>query len=228
MLDLSALSQLQQLKQQIQASVIRKNGIVKGTSKRFGFVIDEKDGQQYLLPQASMDLVLPNDRVEFILEKSQGDDDRPIASVEKLLKTEFEQFTGEVKCKGNNYFVAGDLPFFNRWVFIPPKFHDRVKEGDLVLAKITQHPFNNKGRTQCEITTVLGRPDDPFIEHRYAIAKEGIAEKIWQPDEIEAIRQTSERSFERAAQDKTDCREQLFITIDGDGNYYPVKVAFTF
>lgn len=215
MLDLSALSQLKELKKQIQASVIRSQGIVKGTSKRFGFVIDEKDGQQYLLPQASMDLLLPGDTIQFVLEKSKSDEEKPIARVEKLLTTELSYFIGQVKAKNNQLFVAPDHPHFTRWVFIPPKFRKNLSEGDLVAASIIQHPFKNEGRTQASIETVLGKPEDPFIEHRYAIAKEGIVEKIWQADDIEAIRQTSERAFEQAIESKTDCRDQLFFTIDG-------------
>lgn len=216
MLDISALSQLKQLKKQIQASTIRSKGVVKGTSKRFGFVVDDKDGQQYLLPQESMEKVLPGDVIEFSLHPSQNNkDDRPIAEVDNIISTDFQQFSGEIKVKGQNFFVQADLPYFTRWVFIPPQERSNLKEGDLVLARITQHPFKNKGRMQACIDVVLGRPDDPYIEHRYAIAKENIPEKIWQTDEIEAIRQTCERIYEQELEHKTDCREQVFFTIDG-------------
>lgn len=216
MLDITALSQLKQLKQQIQASTIRSKGTVRGTSKRFGFVVDDKDGQQYLLPQESMEKVLPGDVIEFSLHPSQNSkDDRPIAEVDNLISSDFEQFSGSIKVKGQNYFVQADLPYFSRWVFIPPAARNNLKDGDLVLARITQHPFKHKGRMQAQIDALLGRPDDPFIEHRYAIAKENIPEKIWQTDEIEAIRQTSERIYEQELEQKTDCRQQLFFTIDG-------------
>ena len=215
MLDISALAQLKELKQQIQASVIRSQGVVKGTSKRFGFVVDDKDGQQYLLPQASMDLVLPGDRIEFVLESSQNDDDRPIARIEKLLSTELKNFIGQVKAKGDNLFVIADLPSFSRWLYIPHKYHENLSDGDLVAANIVQHPYKNKGFAQAAVDTLLGKPDDPYIEHRYAIAKAGITEKIWQTDELEAIRQTSERTYEQALTEKVDCREMVFFTIDG-------------
>lgn len=215
MLDISTLAQLKELKQQIQASVIRSQGVVKGTSKRFGFVVDDKDGQQYLLPQTSMDLVFPGDRIEFVLESSKNDDDRPIARIEKLLSTELKTFIGRIKSKGDNLFVIADLPHFSRWLYIPHKFHNNLSDGDLVVASIIQHPYKNKGFAQSSVDTVLGKPDDPYIEHRYAIAKAGIAEKIWQNDELEAIRQTSERTFEQALAEKTDCRDTVFFTIDG-------------
>ena len=215
MLDKSSLSQLKELKQQIHEATERSTGTVKGTSKRFGFVVDDKDGQQYLLPQATMDLLLPGDRIKFALEPGKNEDQKPVARVEKLLESPFDQFVGQVKAKNNQLFVIPDHPQLRRWIFIPPKFRKNLKEGYLVHARVCQHPFKNKGRVQAGIIDVLGEPDDPFIEHRYAIAKENIAEKIWQPDDLEAIRQTSERLFEEALAEKTDCRDQLFFTIDG-------------
>lgn len=215
MLDITALNQLKTLKQHIQDSTIRSRGIVKGTSKRFGFVTDEKDGQQYLLPQATMDLLLPGDEIEFVLEKTDQADQKPIARVEKLLNSSFSYFIGQVKAKNGQLFVAPDHAQLKRWIFIPPKQRKNLQEGFLVSARISQHPFRKQGRVQADITDILGQPDDPFIEHRYAIAREGISEKIWQADDIEAIRQTSERLLEEALAGKTDCRDQLFVTIDG-------------
>lgn len=219
MLDRSALNQLKDFKKQIRDSVKRSRGIVKGTSKRFGFVIDESDGQQYLLPQTEMDQLLPGDYIQFTLQDGNQTDQsgskKPIAKTEKLLKPELCYFTGQIKAKNQQLFVIPDHPQLSRWVFIPPKYRKNINEGDLVSARISQHPYNNKGRVQAAIEAVLGQPNDPYIEHRYAIAKQGIAEKIWGEDELKAIRQTSERSYEQALTDKTDLREKLFFTIDG-------------
>ena len=69
MLDINTLNQLKELKKQIHDSVQRGTGIVKGTQKRFGFVIADEDGQEYLLPQDQMDRVLPGDHIQYVLEK---------------------------------------------------------------------------------------------------------------------------------------------------------------
>ncbi|CAA0119085.1 Exoribonuclease 2 [BD1-7 clade bacterium] len=219
MLDSSSLSQLKQLKKDIHDSTPRMCGEVKGTSKRFGFVISEDDGQQYLLPQDQMERVLPGDTIQFVLEKSKKentkDDDKPIARIEKHLGSSFTQFIGNIKEKNNQLYVIPDHSQLNRWIFIPPKSRKGLKDGDLVSAKVTQHPFKAKGRVQAEVVAMIGQPDDPFIEHRYAVVKQGIDEKIWEPYEVEAVRQTAERTLEEEVVKKIDLRAELFVTIDG-------------
>ncbi len=215
MLDKSALGQLKDLKKQIHESIPRDKGIVKGTSKRFGFVIADKDGQQYLLPQTEMERVLPGDHIQFVLEKGNSDSDKPIAKIEKFFSTELTEFIGVIKSKKDQMYVIPDHPQFNRWVFIPPKYRKGLKEGDLVAAKISQHPYKTNGRVQAEIQALIGQPDDPFIEHRYAIVKQGITEKIWQQDELDAIRQTAEQKLDETIPSRKDMRDQMFFTIDG-------------
>ncbi len=215
MLDLNTLSQLKDLKKQIQDSVPRGTGIVKGTNKRFGFVIADNDSQQYLLPQTEMEKVLPGDHIQYILEQGDKTDEKPIAKIEKLLKSDFSRFIGSIVTKKDQMYVVPDHQQCNRWIFIPPKFRKTLKEGDLVAAKISQHPFQHEGRVQAEITAFIGQPADPYIEHRYAIVKEGIEEKIWQPDELQAVRQTAETLLDATIPERSDYRSSLFFTIDG-------------
>ncbi|NRB39285.1 MAG: VacB/RNase II family 3'-5' exoribonuclease [Pseudomonadales bacterium] len=222
MLDLSSLSQLKQLKQDIHASVPRIKGTVKGTSKRFGFLVSEDDGQEYLLPQGEMERVLPGDYVQVVLQLNEKDSgkngkkaDKPIAKIEKFFSSNLPNFIGSVKVKNDQYYVIPDHAQLNRWIFIPPKYRKNLKDGDLISAKVCQHPFKNKGRVQAEVIAMIGQPGDPFIEHRYAIVKQGIEDKVWQQDELAAIRQTAEQTLEQLIPTKTDKRDLCFVTIDG-------------
>lgn len=215
MLDKSALQQLKELKKQIHDATPRDKGTVKGTRKRFGFVIADADGQQYLLPQTEMERVLPGDQIQFVLEPGKDKNDKPVARIEKLLTSTFSTFIGQVKEKNKQMYVLPDHPELSRWVFIPPKYRKSLRDGDLVAAKVCQHPYKNEGRVQAEIVAMIGQPDDPFIEHRYAVIKEGIIEKIWQPDELEAIRHLAEKTLQEAVNSREDLRTSLFFTIDG-------------
>ena len=217
MLDVSSLSQLKGLKKQIHDSTVRIKGEVKGTRKRFGFVINKEDKQEYLLPQTEMEKVLPGDIIQCILEKSQKADEKPIARIESFVSSSFEHFLGRVKEKNKQFYVLPDHPQLTRWIFIPPKFRKDISDGDLVGARICQHPFTNKGRVQAEITHVIGKENDPLIEHRFSIAKHQILQKEWQQDELEAIRLTAEHTLdnELANSERTDLSDKTFITIDG-------------
>ncbi|MCY4044247.1 MAG: VacB/RNase II family 3'-5' exoribonuclease [Cellvibrionales bacterium] len=215
MLDLSALSQLKQLKQEIREANPTLKGMVKGTSKRFGFVIKEGSNEQYLLPQSEMDRLLHGDFITFKLEKSQKQDDKPIAKIEKFISSSLDTFIGLVKVKNNQMFVIPEHKQINRWIFIPPKFRKELRDGDIVQAKISQHPYKTDGRVQAQIIEKIGQPSDPYIEHRYSIVKFGIPARHWKNDEIEAIRQTAEQCLEEAISSKADMRDKCFVTIDG-------------
>jgi exoribonuclease-2/ribonuclease R len=217
MLDVSSLGQLKDLKKQIHDSTVRITGEVKGTRKRFGFVINKDDKQEYLLPQTEMEKVLPGDTVTCVLEKSQKADEKPIARIESFVSSSFDHFLGKVKEKNKQFYVLPDHAQITRWIFIPPKFRKGLTDGDLVGAKICQHPFQNKGRVQAAITHIIGKESDPYIEHRFSIAKHQIPHKEWQQDELEAIRLTGEQTLdnELANASRIDMRNKTFVTIDG-------------
>ena len=217
MLDVSSLSQLKDLKKQIHDSTVRITGEVKGTRKRFGFIICKEDKQEYLLPQTEMEKVLPGDIVQCILEASQKAEDKPIARIESFVSSSFEHFLGKVKEKNKQFYILPDHPQMTRWIFIPPKFRKKLSDGDLVGARICQHPFKHKGRVQAEITHIIGKENDPFIEHRFSIAKYHLPQKEWQLDELEAIRLTAEQTLdnELANNNRADLRAKTFVTIDG-------------
>ncbi len=216
MLDQSSLSQLRDLKKQIHDSTIRITGEVKGTKKRFGFVVSEEDKQEYLLPQTEMERVLPGDKIQCILEPGKNNE-KPIARVEKFFESTLTHFIGKIKEKNKQLYVIPDHPQLTRWIFIPPKSRKGLDDGDLVGAKICQHPFKNKGRVQADITHIIGKESDPFIEHRFYVAKYQIPVKEWQQDELDALRITNEQLLENeiANGDRQDRREQCFVTIDG-------------
>ena len=60
MLDNTTLSQLKQLKQQIEDSKEYAEGIVKGTQRKFGFVVLE-DGREIFLSPDEMQKVFPDE-----------------------------------------------------------------------------------------------------------------------------------------------------------------------
>ena len=218
MLDSSALSQLKDLNKQIHDATERVTGEVKGTRKRFGFVISESDKQEYLLPQSEMEKVLPGDTVQCILERSDKTDEKPIARIEKLLSTDFSYFLGKIKAKNNQLYVLPDHPQLTRWIFIPPKHRKNLNDGELVGATICQHPFKHKGRVQAQVSQIIGREEDAYIEHRFSVAKHQLPHKDWQQDELEAIRMTAEQIIddEIASGQREDLRDHCFITIDGN------------
>lgn len=156
MLDKNALSQLQGLKDKIEAEKEYAEGTVKATRSRFGFVVLD-DNREIFLPPDEMQRVLPGDRVSIVIKPAAAKDksgkDQSTAELEKLLSTSVNNFVGEVVQKGKAFFVAPDVPelmHFTRWLFIPPNARSGAKAGDLVQCQLQRHPFaDGKPSVKC-------------------------------------------------------------------------------
>lgn len=215
MLNSSSLSQLKQLKEEIRIANPIIEGTVKGTSKRFGFVVEKGAKKEYLLPQSEMDKVLPGDKVTFKLSKSKSNEEKPVAKLEKLIESNLKTLFGEITESKGHLFIKPMNLGLSRWIFIPPKFRKGLNKNDTVFAKITKHPFYAEGKIHFKITQNIGQKDEPFFEHKFAIAANDISQREWRVDEIEAIRQTAEQTFEKIAKTRKDYSHFSFFTIDG-------------
>ena len=147
MLNNSALQQLAQLKTNLVASKDIAQGIVRSTTKRFGFVCLD-DGREAFLDPEQMLRVLPDDRVE--VEITTNSKEQLEAKLEKLISSSFTEFVGRYVNKGNNFFVEPDAYNFNRWLFVPPQDRKGLNVDDLVRCTVARHPFND-GKAQVKI-----------------------------------------------------------------------------
>lgn len=168
MLNKDALQQLSQLKSTIVAAKDIAQGLVRTTTKRFGFLILD-DGREAFIDPEQMMRVLPEDRVEAeISTNSKGQFE---AKLIKLITPGLTEFVGRYVNKGSTDFVEPDVANFNRWLFIPAQERKGYKVGDLIHCNIARHPFNSEGKTQVHILNRIGTLDEPGVESRYTIAK---------------------------------------------------------
>ncbi len=177
MLNKDALQQLAQLKSAIAVTKDVAQGLVRTTTKRFGFLILD-DGREAFIDPDQMMRVLPDDRVEAeITTNSKGQFE---AKLIKLIQPGLKEFVGRYVNKGTTDFVEPDVNNFNRWLFIPPQERKGYKVGDLIHCEVSRHPFNSEGKTQIHILNRIGTLDEPGVESRYSIAKFQIPFE-WQP-----------------------------------------------
>lgn len=180
MLDKNALTQLQGLKDQIEADKEYAEGIVKATRHRFGFVVLDDNREIFLAPD-EMQRVLPGDRVSIVIKPVASNDKKAksqtAGELEKLLSTSVDCFVGEVVQKGKAFFIAPDVPElanFTRWLFIPPNARSGAKQGDLVQCQLQRHPFGD-GKPAVKVLQNLGNMHTPGIENEYCALRAGIA-----------------------------------------------------
>lgn len=202
MLNNDTLSQLKQLKQQIEKSKEFAEGIVKSTQRRFGFVVLD-DGREIFLSPELMEQVFPGDQVRIeILTDKKG---KLSADLIKVRNSPLNQFTGRYVVKGKGHFVSPDLPRFNRWIFVPPQARNGAKDGDYVFAKIARHAYPH-GKPQAKVMKVLGDINQPGIEADFMASKfdlGGSWPKGWQ----ESLNEIDNSARE-------DLTAQAFVTID--------------
>jgi exoribonuclease-2 len=209
MLDNNAMSQLKSLKQEIQKSIPRHEGKVRATSGRFGFVVTDKNQQFYLSPD-EMEKVLPGDQVAFRVEPAG--DKKEQAFIEKLIESEISEFCGRYIIKGKGHFIEADHPALNRWLFVPPKFRNQAKDGQLVKGHLTQHPYPH-GKAQAAVDTLIGMPEQNGAEAAFMCAKWGISEDFSE-SAIEQLEGLKSAGLEAVLDNRQDHTSIPFVTID--------------
>lgn len=211
MLNKNALSQLSQLKTTIAAQKEMAEGIVRGTTKRFGFV-QLDDGRDAFLDPEQMLRVFPGDRVVVCL--GENNKKQLYAQLESLISSDLKTFVGRYVKKGAAHFAEPDLPPYNRWLFIPPHERTNCLEGDLVQCQVIRHPFHNNGKAQVRVNNRIGRPEESGIEGRYIIAKFNLATS-WTESELEEAHliATQETQTDESREDLTALP---FVTIDSE------------
>lgn len=211
MLNNDALQQLSQLKTSLVAAKDIAQGVVRSTTKRFGFLA-LNDGRDAFIDPDQMMRVLPDDIVEAeITTNSKGQYE---AKLTKLISQGLKEFVGRYANKGNNDFVEPDVPNFSRWLFIPPQARKGFKVGDLIQCEIARHPFSNEGKAQVHIIKRLGALDENGIEARYTLAKFQIPTE-WTPA---ALNQASSINWSALTfdQGELDLTHLPFVTIDSE------------
>ncbi|MGN0921258.1 MAG: VacB/RNase II family 3'-5' exoribonuclease [Cellvibrio sp.] len=210
MLNPNALQQLASLKSTIVSQKDIAQGIVRTTTKRFGFLVLD-DGREAFIDPDQMQKVLPGDRVEA--EISTNKKDQFEAKLTRLIETTFAQFVGKYVSKGNHFFVEPDSNNFNRWLFVPPPERKNINEGDFIHCEISRHPFDNGGKAQVRVLKRVGSIDESGIESRYAIAKFNL------PNEWPAEAQAQANSIHWSPlvfENEEDLTHLPFITIDSE------------
>jgi len=209
MLDPNALSQLTQLKSDIQASKDYAEGVVAATGGRFGFVRTD-DGRDVYLSPDKMERVLAGDRVKVSVVTNESG--KLEANLEKCLSSEITKFVGQYRVKGKGHFLVPLGGKFNRWIFVPPKQRKGTKEGEYVVGKISKHPYSD-GKAQANVLFRIGAPDDAYIEHKFVKAKYDLNYRS-----EDAIKTQTEAIADTVTSISDDEREdlkgKLFFTID--------------
>ncbi|GAA3963715.1 ribonuclease R family protein [Allohahella marinimesophila] len=225
MLDISALSQLRELKSTIRQSNNQFEGVVRGSNGSFGFLTikpgqdtaeptakgeksTSKRPKEAFLSPAEMLKILPGDTV--LAEISQDSKGRDVATVISVLQSSARYFTGRYVQKGKGHFVETQIEGTERRLFITPKKRKTAKPGDYIVARLLKHPFPD-GRAQTEVLRILGNDQTAGIETK-------LAQEVFniRPGKTRPEAATCEARFEQKSAGRVDLTAEPFFTIDGE------------
>ena len=209
MLTQDNLTQLTDLKNQMEAAKERAEAVVKGTQARYGFAVLD-DGREVFIPPQEMLKVFPNDRVQICIRPTK--DNKTIADIEKLIDSPVQEFTGRCVRKGKAVFVVPDLPQFTRWLFLPAQARNGAKEGDFLRCAILRHPIRD-GKPQAKVLSVLGDETTPGIEILYSISKHHLPNQ-WSKGSLNDIEKSLAEHPCETTLDRRDLTDLEFVTID--------------
>ncbi len=213
MLNLDSLAQLKSLKSTIsdhhEASL--KEGIVRGSQGRFGFV-NAEDGSQFFLPPDEMAKVFPGDKIQF--SETTDDKGKLQGVVEDIIQSDFKTFTGRFQKRGKAQFVEPDVAMFGSWLYLPPDICKDVKDNDWISCEVTRHPFP-KGKSQARIINNIGQLSDSGFERHYSIEKHQLSHE-WPDTMSSELALLAEENIPEMAKGREDLTALPFVTIDSE------------
>ncbi|PSV99821.1 exoribonuclease II [Photobacterium iliopiscarium] len=199
---------LAQLKKQIQETLPKKEGYIKATDRGFGF-LETDNKESIFIPPTYMKNVMHGDRVIAVLRTEK---EREVAEPQELVEQAITRFIGRVKLIRNRLHVIPDHPQLKEAIkarAIKGLNPETLKEGDWVVAELTQHPLAGSNQPFfCEVNQKITDSNDKIAPWWVTLARHQLPNAEPAPQDSWTM---LDDGIER--QDLTDLP---FITIDGE------------
>jgi exoribonuclease-2 len=183
-------------------------GITRGTRQGYGF-LQADDGQSYFISPPQMSKCFPGDRVSAsILEQEDG---KTEAIIKSIITPLTGTFIGTVRFRGAHPFIEAENPMMKTWFRIPLIKRDRERDGDIVVANIIKHPFDD-GAAHAEILEIVTNERERQAPWRTACARHKVSFEtpVFEMNDVPPSSKGTEHPS------MLDHRRVPFVTIDGE------------
>lgn len=184
-------------------------GVIRGTRQGYGFLHTDDEISHFVSPP-QMSRCLPGDRVSASILKQE--DGKTEAIIESIITGLSGTFLGTIRYRGAHPFIVPENPFMKQWFRIPTLKRDKERDGDIVIATILKHPFDDN-IANAEVTEVVANERDRNAAWKAACARHKIEFEapVFKLDDVPAHSTKNE-------EDPTlqDLRRVPFVTIDGE------------
>jgi ribonuclease R/exosome complex exonuclease DIS3/RRP44 len=186
-------------------------GVLDVTSNKNAYFITDDLERDAFIPSINLNRGLDGDTVKVYVYRRRNNDkyEGEVIEVLKRVKTEF---VGVLQMNKNFGFVIPDDSKMYADIFISKNKINDAKDGDKVLAKITDWPDNSKNPFG-EIVTVLGKPGEHNTEIHSILLEYGLPYKFDEKVEKDAEKLPIEITKEEIAK-RRDMRTTTTFTID--------------
>ena len=189
-------------------------GVFIGHPKGFGFVEIEGEEEDIFIPEEDTGTAVHQDHVRILVREEHREGKRREGIVTKVLERGMSEIVGTYQSNRDYGFVISDNPKFSKDVFIPKKDSKGVRDGDKVVAAITDYGSRNKS-PEGKIIENLGSCRAPGTDILAIVKSFGIPSEFPQRVLNQAMR-VPDHVLEADFDGRMDLRELQIVTIDGE------------
>lgn len=193
---------------------IQAEGTFIGHPKGFGFVEIEGQDEDIFIPESDTGTAMHQDKVRIIIRDDKKEGKRQEGVVVKVLERGMPEIVGTYQLNRDFGFVISDNPKFSKDIFIPRKEAAGIKNGDKVIAVITDYGSGNKN-PEGKIKENLGNIRTPGTDILAIVKSFGIPSEF--PEKVMKQAQRVPDHVLNADRDgRLDLRHLQTVTIDGE------------
>ena len=193
---------------------IRAEGTFIGHPKGFGFVEIEGQDEDIFIPESDTGTAMHQDKVRIIIRDDKKEGKRQEGVVVKVLERGMPEIVGTYQLNRDFGFVISDNPKFSKDIFIPRKEAAGIKNGDKVIAVITDYGSGNKN-PEGKIKENLGNIRTPGTDILAIVKSFGIPSEF--PEKVmKQAQRVPDHVLDADRDGRLDLRHLQTVTIDGE------------
>lgn len=189
-------------------------GTFIGHYKGFGFVEVEGQEQDIFIPENDTGSAMHQDKVQILVRNGHKEGKRQEGVVLKVLERGMPSIVGTYQSSRDYGFVISDNPKFSKDIFISRKNSMGAKDGDKVVAEITDYGSRNR-KPEGKITEVLGNLRSPGTDI-LAIVKSFNIPSVFPDKVLRQADRVPDHVQEADLDGRLDLRDLVTVTIDGE------------
>ena len=193
---------------------IQAEGTFIGHPKGFGFVEIEGQDEDIFIPESDTGTAMHQDKVRIIIRDDKKEGKRQEGVVVKILERGMPEIVGTYQLNRDFGFVISDNPKFSKDIFIPRKEAAGIKNGDKVIAVITDYGSGNKN-PEGKIKENLGNIRTPGTDILAIVKSFGIPSEF--PEKVmKQAQRVPDHVLDADRDGRLDLRHLQTVTIDGE------------